>query len=1089
MPRLSRRAVILLLLILCLNGGEYAVADRSASPIAPNSCCLTAAEAGTSEGPVNFFANLFDTSNFPPRWYCGSWPADLGWLHIISDTAIFAAYFAIPCILLYFIRRRDDLPFSKITFLFAAFILACGFGHLLEAIIFWWPAYRFAGLLKACTAIVSCITAIVLLRITPQVLELPSAARLAGQLQETVKRFDCAIAAAQIGVWEWHIQEDVLYWDERIQEMLNLEEDRVIATVEEFLDHLDTVDRRSVEAAIERTLTTGAPYEVRYCIHLDDGSVRHLLAHGQLVYDSHNEPERLIGVCIDRTDVHVREEQLAASEDRYRATFEQAAMGIAHVSPEGNWLRMNRGLCDIVGYTTDELLGIRFQDITHPDDLDADLAQVKKLLDGEIDHYSMEKRYIHKNGQSVWVNLSVSLIHNSASEPLYFIAVVEDIQERKATELALRQMTQQFEQLLESELLGIMTCRLDGSVEQANAELRRILGWPEERPCQDLNWLELTPADRRRTDEAVISRLKKSGAARPWQKEFIRQNGTRVPVVMGLTPIDQASGLCIAFVLDATRQKQTEKKLRAAKCAAEQASAAKSEFLATMSHELRTPLNGVIGMTNLLMETPLNQDQLRYAQACQSSGKTLLALICDILDLSKIEAGRLELEQQSFDLTSLLHEIADSNRPSLEEAGLKFETKYRLPETLGVRGDQIRLLRVLMNLLGNAGKFTAAGSVRLEAAIEELTDETATVRFGVSDTGIGIAEDRLHCLFDAFTQVDSSITRRYGGSGLGLAICKRLVEAMQGEIGVDSKPDVGSHFWFRIQFVRAEIPNVETRPDGPFLEQSTIVDHQPTQRVLIAEDNEINQLFATEYLHRIGWECDVVETGKAALLALENQRYDLILMDCRMPEMDGLTATREIRRREEQGEFSPRIPILALTANALTGDREQCLKAGMDGYLTKPFSQQALLAEINKIVAQQVRPSEQKKTASQSKQEEPIDLRRLIRQCGGDIEFAESILATFVTTCRQRIEEIDRHYEQLDWQSLAEVAHALKGTAGQLGALPLEKTAITLEEAANSADPSRIAPCVVKLESDAGECIDQIEFTLREHELVSLKTD
>lgn len=1075
------------LLCLCLFG---CTSPTENAGVQKQDCCEPGADSNfSSEGPVVFVSRLFDTSAFPPRWYCGNWPADLGWLHIISDLLIFGSYFAIPCALLYFATRRNDLPFHRLFLLFAAFILACGFGHLLEAIIFWWPAYRLAGLVKAITAGVSLATAIVLVRLMPKVLEAPSAARLADELSETVQRLNCAAAAAQMGVWEWSIQDNRLRWDEQLAEMFALQPERNPTQMETFFDHLHNDDRPGIKAAIEKTILDGSPYDVRYRIFLDSGEMRHIAAHGQLIYNDRNEPERLVGVCVDRTREQQHEDALAASEERYRATFEQAPMGIAHVGPDGSWLRVNRGLCDIVGYTAEELKALRFQDITHPEDLDADVELAQKMLAGELQRYSFEKRYIHKAGHTVWINLTVSLIQHADGTPNYFVSVIEDIQERKQAELELRRMTHQFEQLFSSELLGIMTCRLDGSVEQMNTELRRLLSLSEVAPLNDVNWRELIAPDCQAHDETVIERTRETGTARPWETEFLRADGTRIPVVMGLTAIDPTSGLCIGFVLDATRQKQTEANLLAAKLTAEKASAAKSEFLATMSHELRTPLNGVIGMTQLLMNTELDSSQHQFARACHSSGKTLLALISDILDLSKVEAGRLELEQQPFILGNLITEVEDSTRPAMEADGLKFLSTREFPDGLVLLGDRVRLLRVLMNLLGNAGKFTTEGTISLVTRLEQQSEEAAEFVFSVIDTGIGIDRAEQDRLFDAFTQLDSSTTRRYGGSGLGLAICKHLVEAMGGEIGVESELGHGSTFWFRLSL--PIVPDAEFDDRSTAVETGPLLENKVTQtgenktplRVLVAEDNSVNQLFVASWLRNAGWECDLVETGEEAVHAFATARYDLVLMDCRMPDMDGMTATQEIRSHEKATGLSSRTPVIALTANALKGDRELCLRAGMDDYLTKPFTPEALMATIARVLTGNV-PTEfntsAPETITPSGEVTPVDLQVVLRQCQNDLEFARSIAEMFRETCDQRLAAVEAALKEEDWEELIESAHAIKGTAGQVGAESLHTLLKELEAAAKSRDVEQVCTRLEHARNEANACCHFLESALAE---------
>ena len=521
---------------------------------------------------------------------------------------------------------------------------------------------------------------------------------------------------------------------------------------------------------------------------------------------------RFVGVISLAQDITERmraEEALRESEERFRGTFENAAVGIAHKDADGRFLRVNETYCGIVGYTREELLARTFQDITYPEDLVAELEQFTRLMRGELSRYSLEKRYIRKDGSIVWIDMSSSLQRDAAGGPAYAIAILQDISDRKRLESELRQ----------------------------------------------------------------------------------------------------------------------------AKEAAEAANRAKDEFLANVSHEIRTPFGAILGMTELVLDTPLTDDQRQCLETAKSAADSLLGLVDDLLDFEKIEAGKLELAPAEFSLRATLGDTVRTLAVRARAKGLELACDVQPDVPDALVGDAGRLRQVLLNLIGNAIKFTEQGevAVRVEVADGPAPEGEAVLRFAVTDTGIGIPPDERERIFRAFEQADSSTTRRYGGTGLGLTIAARLVGLMGGEIGVESEPGRGSTFSFTARFGRQSHPSepVDARPSDAISEAAPATGVRTAahpggrgQRVQLAAPGAAAD--------PAGHAVRVATDGREALDLAVEEAFDLLLLDVHMPELDGFQVVRAIRERERA--TGGHLPVIALTASARKEDRDQ-LPRGRHGRL------------------------------------------------------------------------------------------------------------------------------------------------------------
>ncbi len=920
-----------------------------------------------------------------------------------------------------------------------------------------------------------------------------------------------------------------------------------------------------------------------------------------------------------------------ATEDALRklsGAVEQSPVSIVITDLAGTIEYVNPKFLEITGYTRAEVLGQNPRVLKSGDKgPEAYRALWETITAGHEWRGDLHNR--KKSGELYWERALISPLRDPAGRITHFLAVKEDITERRRIEAALGESEAKHRLLIENSHDIIYTADVEGVFTFASQAWSAILGHPVDEVVGQPIQRFVHPDDHALIRSSLqMARL--TGLRQPdMECRLLHADGSwrwsAVSVVALMGPASAITGF-EGTIHDIAARKRAEDALRETNRAlkattaranelaaqANQASRAKSEFLANMSHEIRTPMNGVIGMTGLLLDTELDAEQRDYAEIVRTSAEALLALINDILDFSKIEAGKLDLEMLDFDLRTTLEDVADLLAVRAHEKGLDVVCVADPEVPALLRGDPGRLRQILLNLGGNAVKFTEQGGVAIRASVAAEDDDLATVRFAVTDTGIGIPRDRQGALFSVFTQVDGSTTRKYGGTGLGLAISKQLAELMGGAIGLESEPGRGSTFWFTAVFekrpagsvpvpaARAELAGArvlvvddldtnallvttllrgwgcrcDTAADGeaaldrlrqavdegdPFdaalldklmpgmdgvelgwrikesaelrdtrlimmtshgergdaarvsqagfagyltkpLRQSQLREclalvlgrgdapaetPAPTlvtrytvaearshrARILLAEDNVTNQLVASKIIEKLGYRVDVVANGREALAALRDIPYDLVLMDCQMPELDGLEATREVRDPESSVR-DHLVPIIAMTAHVMKGDREKCIAAGMDDYLGKPVRPEELAVVLERWLTERAVAGPVAAEAAVAVVADPpepsapvFDRAAFLSRVMGDEDLLREITELFLADLPVQLEQLAAAISSGDCDLAGRLAHGVKGASANVGGEALRETAWEAEKAGKAKDLAALVTLLPEMQA------------------------
>jgi PAS domain S-box-containing protein len=864
-------------------------------------------------------------------------------------------------------------------------------------------------------------------------------------LSDSERMFRAMADACPVGIFHTDAQGNCLYTNQQWQQKAGLTLQESLGTGWARAIHPD--DRDQTLAIWAGVTATGGAFDHVFRLLRPDASIVTVRVRGRAIVLQAGSTGGYVGSVVDISDEVAARKELQATNDFLAHAEQIAGVGGWRVDLATGGTRWTAQTYRIYGMPLEfqprDTDYLRF----YPPDAQQELREAAQACVDNGEPWDLLLPMTTAHGRPMWVR-SIGRLEWRDGKPYALVGALQDVTESQLARAALEESQERLHRALDGSGLALWDLDVPGQTVYLSEAWSEMLGGPpQESRCSAQQLLDLVPPEDLPAIREALEPVLRGRSARYLVEHRVRRRDGGLLWIHseGRVADRNADGAPLRILginRDITQARLAEQELRVARDAADAANQAKSQFLATMSHEIRTPLNGIIGMTRLLLDQPLAPEVRRHAELIDFSAEALLSLVNDILDVSKIEAGQMEIESVPFDLHSLLEELGTLYRLRASEKGLSFRFRIASAVPRQVQADPARIRQVLLNLLGNALKFTREGWIGLEA---RATQESAAwvLEFRVTDTGVGIPAEAQPQLFTRFMQADTSTSRKFGGSGLGLAIVRQLVDLMGGTVAVTSEPGRGSRFIVTLPVLATqEIRDESVWQDLPLARTGA--------RILLAEDNPTNQVVAMGMLRKLGYEdVELAADGKQAWQRALQEHFDLLLMDCQMPEMDGYEATRRLRAAGCSA------PIVAMTASAIKGDRERCLEAGMNDYLTKPID----LKVLRSVLARWTGPQPSRLTDLPSFQAEAMHSR-----FGGDTELEQVALDTFRQSTPPLLAKMRAALESGNRQQVQLLAHSAKGAGLMVAAERYAALAAILEDRATRAGEEDVARLVQEMQ-------------------------
>ncbi len=873
--------------------------------------------------------------------------------------------------------------------------------------------------------------------------------------EDSANHFEQILEATRAGTWKWNVRTGYAIFNERWAEIVGYRLAELSPISAETLIKLTHPEdlKKAQELLQKHFRGETQDFEADYRMRHKQGHWVWVHSRGRVTHwEADGSPMWMFGTHMDETDRVMATRQLQSSQAKYQRLVDNVSEKFiiySHKGLEGEMTYVSDGVINVFGLNRKDIIGNRWIDLANwlPEDVEKAKKYIVLRMAGKADFLQFEMRFIHPSRGERTLRISSRPVRDSHGNLIATDGIAEDITEQKRSQERANLAAAVFTHSQES----IVITNTNANIVDCNPATGRLTGYSRE---ELIGQNPRIFASGTHTSGFYKHMWDTLAAGHIWQGTFrnLRKNGTPYWIETSISPIKDQSGNIVQYVAvsrDITRKKMQLEALRQAKREALAASTAKSEFVANISHEIRTPMNAILGFTDLCLESNPTPLQRKYLCNVRDSAQNMLSLINEILDFSKIEAGKLVMESIPFDLGKELSSILAMTRQLINTNQVKLQLDYETSFEGWLKGDPLRLRQVLTNLASNAVKFTNKGLIKI--SVQEICRDGNSVEleFMVCDTGIGMDADKLGTIFRPFSQADTSTTRNFGGTGLGLTISSQLINKMGGNIEVESEPGIGSSFHFRLKFPVIEGNLAEEAQQAT--NRRSFTQLQDT-RVLLVEDNEVNRELATEVLRRHGLIVDTAENGQEALDKLEEQSYELILMDIQMPVMDGYEATKHIRSKLGL----VRLPIIALTASSSSSVREKCIEAGMDDYLSKPIDIHELMEMIDRFINPVVHkiaagqpPLPFSKTAQEHELPEipGVDPEKAMQRLSLGHDAYLQLVKKFAKGHQNDIADLITQLKQDQREEARRTAHTLRGLAATIGADSLSSRMARLEQA------------------------------------------